>query len=231
MIGSLKHSLQLMEKVLNDVLSLNRLEAGKLSQVQAPFSFHSMVKLAVMSHRSQARSTGLELSVKMDPAIDKLTVFGDEMRLRQLLGNLINNACKFTPSGSVAVKTKLLMPEASLGSDGASMPPLSPISARAIPTELGESGDATSFQHIRPAALTEQNHFSLPMVPGSELPAIKSGKGVIRVEVTDTGVGISQRDAENSNLFSPYQQTAIGMRQAGKGSGLGECDPISLSPA
>lgn len=44
---------------------------------------------------------------------------------------------------------------------------------------------------------------------------------VVRVEVTDTGVGIRPRDLEQNQLFTAYAQTAVGLRQGGKGSGLG----------
>lgn len=221
MIGSLKTSLQLMEKVLNDVLSLNRLEAGKLSQIQAPFDFHSMVKLAVMSHRSQAKAVGLNLGMELDPAIDALILFGDEMRLRQLLGNLVNNACKFTPKGSVTVVTKLLHPVQS--------PPTTATSAAfSLISKPSETGHP-EIEQIHDGGLAQSTPSKTANPTGPRLPEDDetsedriSGKAVIRVEVRDTGVGISTKDAQNSNLFSPYQQTEIGLRQAGKGSGLGK---------
>jgi signal transduction histidine kinase len=57
-------------------------------------------------------SAGLGLSAELDPEIDKLggTFIGDEMRLRQVMSNLVSNACKFSPSGSVKIVTKLLFP-------------------------------------------------------------------------------------------------------------------------
>jgi len=63
-----------------------------------------------------------------------------------------------------------------------------------------------------------------PASQSQTLPAPTSSvprKALIRVEVHDTGVGLSLSDVRDNRLFSPYVQTEIGRRQGGKGSGLG----------
>lgn len=101
-----------MEKVLNDVLSFNRMEAGKFAQARKPFDFHKSINLVAMSHRPQANAAGIEFSVELDPDIDKVggVFVGDEMRLRQITSNLVSNSIKFTEQGSVRIVTKLLYP-------------------------------------------------------------------------------------------------------------------------
>ena len=76
----------LMSKVLNDVLSFNRMESGKFTQARKPFDFHKSIQLVALSHRMQAHSAGIELIVELDKDNDRIggTFVGDEMRLRQV---------------------------------------------------------------------------------------------------------------------------------------------------
>ncbi|KIR40777.1 two-component system sensor protein [Cryptococcus deuterogattii 99/473] len=112
MVDGLVSSLSMMEKVLNDVLSFNRMESGKFAQARKPFDFHKSIQLVALSHRTQAQMTGILLDVELDPDIDKIggIFVGDEMRLRQVASNLVSNSIKFTDQGSVRIVTKLLYP-------------------------------------------------------------------------------------------------------------------------
>jgi len=112
MVHGLVRSLTTMEKVLNDVLSFNRMEAGKFAQARKPFDFHKSINLVAMSHRPQAQAAGIAFEVELDGDIDKLggMFIGDEMRLRQITSNLVSNSIKFTEEGSVRIVTKLIYP-------------------------------------------------------------------------------------------------------------------------
>jgi signal transduction histidine kinase len=112
MVHGLVRSLTTMEKVLNDVLSFNRMEAGKFAQARKPFDFHKSINLVAMSHRPQAHVAGISFEVELDGDIDKLggMFIGDEMRLRQITSNLVSNSIKFTEEGGVKIITKLLYP-------------------------------------------------------------------------------------------------------------------------
>jgi signal transduction histidine kinase len=112
MVHGLMRSLTTMEKVLNDVLSFNRMEAGKFAQARKPFDFHKSINLVAMSHRPQANAAGIGFHVELDPDIDKIggVFVGDEMRLRQITSNLVSNSVKFTEEGSVRIVTKLIYP-------------------------------------------------------------------------------------------------------------------------
>lgn len=78
---------KLTRKVLNDVLSFNRMESGKFAQARRAFEFHKSIQLVALSHRSQAQMAGIALEVDLDSAIDKIggVFLGDEMRLRQVV--------------------------------------------------------------------------------------------------------------------------------------------------
>ncbi|WVQ72758.1 hypothetical protein IAR50_002318 [Cryptococcus sp. DSM 104548] len=112
MVDGLISSLTMMEKVLNDVLSFNRMESGKFAQARKPFDFHKSIQLVALSHRTQAQMAGIDLDVELDQDIDKIggVFVGDEMRLRQVASNLVSNSIKFTDQGSVRIVTKLLYP-------------------------------------------------------------------------------------------------------------------------
>jgi signal transduction histidine kinase len=97
MIDGLIGSLDMMEKVLNDVLSFGRMEAGNLEQARKPFAFHKAINIVALLHRVHAAHANLDFDVELDPQIDEVggLVVGDEMRLRQVTSNLISNALKF----------------------------------------------------------------------------------------------------------------------------------------
>lgn len=88
--------------VINDILDFSKIEAGKLSLESEPFLVHQCIEeaLDIVSHR--ATEKGLELSYFIDPDVPR-EVYGDIIRLRQILINLLGNALKFTDKGQVAI--------------------------------------------------------------------------------------------------------------------------------
>jgi signal transduction histidine kinase/ActR/RegA family two-component response regulator len=87
--------------VLNDVLDLSKIEAGKLELADQDFDLERVVAAVGDGFRTLAAEKGLEFSVKIDPSAQGLWR-GDSDRLKQILSNLISNAVKFTPEGKVA---------------------------------------------------------------------------------------------------------------------------------
>ncbi|CAN7470464.1 ATP-binding protein [Phenylobacterium sp. LjRoot219] len=89
--------------VLNSVLDLAKIEAGKLELDEHPFDLAPTVKVAVSSFETLAVQKELALTVEIDPQVAGIWC-GDSDRLRQVLSNLVSNAVKFTPQGFVAVR-------------------------------------------------------------------------------------------------------------------------------
>ncbi|KAL7421501.1 hypothetical protein Q5752_003270 [Cryptotrichosporon argae] len=233
MVHGLTGSLTMMEKVLNDVLSFNRMESGKFTQARKAFRFHQSIQLVALSHRLQAEMAGVDLLVELDSAIDKIggMFIGDEMRLRQVTSNLVSNALKFTDQGSVRVVTKLLYPRV----DGTPASELDdPLRQAAANLERQQQLEAAEAAH-RAAASPDPEKGSAAIeairhsrderratvAPGPAPGERVRAKAVVRVEVHDTGVGLRNEDLTDGKLFSPYVQTEIGRRQGGKGTGLG----------
>lgn len=88
--------------LLNDILDLSRLEAGRLDLEQTPISLADTVGHVVTLLSPLAVKKGLSLRLNVPPETQDLVV-GDGLRLRQILTNLIGNAIKFTHSGGVFV--------------------------------------------------------------------------------------------------------------------------------
>ena len=91
--------------VVGDILDLARIEAGTLELSPGEFGLRRLVEAAHGLFGIQARTKGLLLSVHIDPQLpDRLR--GDEVRLRQVLINLLGNAVKFTEEGAVALDVR-----------------------------------------------------------------------------------------------------------------------------
>lgn len=89
--------------VLNDVLDLSKIEAGRLEVQDRPFDIAQLAQSIRETFAPQARAKGLAFEVAVAPEAQGLWR-GDADRLRQILGNLISNALKFTLDGAVAVR-------------------------------------------------------------------------------------------------------------------------------
>jgi len=88
--------------VINDILDLSKIEAGRLNLEQAPFDLSTLVEEAIEVIRLQAAAKDLKLSCKLDETVP-LDLMGDALRLRQVILNLLSNAVKFTAEGSVSL--------------------------------------------------------------------------------------------------------------------------------
>jgi len=91
--------------LINDVLDLSKVEAGRIELEITTFSLHQALERAVVMVREGAAEVGIRLSLDLAPDVD--LVRGDERRLRQIVFNLLSNAVKFTPpGGSIVVATE-----------------------------------------------------------------------------------------------------------------------------
>jgi signal transduction histidine kinase/ActR/RegA family two-component response regulator len=89
--------------ILNDILDLSKIDAGKLEIETIPFSLRSLMEESRRTFSFQAEQKGLRLECATDPAAPD-SWMGDPGRLRQVLLNLMGNALKFTESGSVIAR-------------------------------------------------------------------------------------------------------------------------------
>lgn len=102
-LGVVKECADSLLSVINDILDLSKIEAGRLKLSHEPFSVATCVANTLTSLAPLAREKGLALRWEIDLGIPAV-VFGDPGRLRQILNNLIGNAIKFTRRGEVVVR-------------------------------------------------------------------------------------------------------------------------------
>ena len=92
---------QSLLSIINDILDFSKVEAGKLEMEAVPVDLTEVAEDVASLFMERAVSKGLDLAVFVDPRTP--VVVGDPVRLRQVLGNLANNAIKFTESGGVLI--------------------------------------------------------------------------------------------------------------------------------
>jgi signal transduction histidine kinase/DNA-binding NarL/FixJ family response regulator len=88
--------------LINDMLDLSKIEAGRLEIIPAPVNLSRICDEIVQIFAIKAAEKGLELAIKIDPGMPRVLVL-DETRMRQVLLNLVGNAIKFTHRGSVSI--------------------------------------------------------------------------------------------------------------------------------
>ena len=94
--------------IINDILDMSKIEAGKFELSPMEFSFEKMLQLVVNVNNVRINEKEQKLSINIDRAIPKY-LFGDEQRLTQVITNLVGNAVKFTPDkGAIGINAQLL---------------------------------------------------------------------------------------------------------------------------
>jgi signal transduction histidine kinase/CheY-like chemotaxis protein len=155
-LEKIQASARILLGVINDILDFSRIERGKVNLEQVNFCLTDMVGTVVDLFRGQAEQKGLYFRVETCPNLPS-RVWGDELRLSQVLLNLCGNAVKFTERGGVTVRLE-------------------------VQADYGEQ--------VR-----------------------------LRISVSDTGVGMTDR--QMAGLFQPFSQADTSTTRKYGGSGLG----------
>lgn len=92
--------------ILNEILDLSKIEAGRMEIESAPFELAALIRSVGALHAPKAEEKGLKFSIEA-PETASLVLLGDSGRLRQILNNLLANAIKFTSKGSVTLRVSL----------------------------------------------------------------------------------------------------------------------------
>ena len=93
---------KLLLTLVNDILDLSKIEAGKMEIVPVNYNVASMLTEIVNMIWHRAEEKGLKLKVDIDPSIPS-ELYGDEVRIKQILINLLNNAVKYTREGTITL--------------------------------------------------------------------------------------------------------------------------------
>lgn len=163
-VSALQESSLALNALIDDVLDLSKIEAGKYSLDNESFNLPKTLYGVAQMFTASANSKGLELFLNYSPQLPDY-IIGDGKRLRQIILNLVSNAVKFTEHGEVAINAFIL----------------------------------------------ETNH--------------ADGTMLIRIEVTDTGPGLTEE--ESKQIFEPFYQASTKQRRQAEQSGTGLGTTIS----
>ena len=98
-----KHLLTL----INDILDLSKIEAGKIELFEEEFSLPKMVEDGIETSKPLAEKNDNRIEIRMDQDLD--SIYADQTRVRQIILNLISNACKFTEKGEVHIEVRKIL--------------------------------------------------------------------------------------------------------------------------
>lgn len=105
-LDAIHNSAEHLLVIINDILDISKIEAGKLNLEHIGFNLQSLVKSALQVMQHKAEEKGLILTTQIDDSISPVLI-GDPYRLKQVLLNMISNSIKFTEKGSVQVSCHL----------------------------------------------------------------------------------------------------------------------------
>ena len=106
-LNAIKVSGDALIVLINDILDLAKVDAGKMTFEQTPFSLFDSISAMLLLFETKINERNLEMLKDYDSEIP-LILIGDPMRLRQIILNLVSNAVKFTLEGKIIVKVHLL---------------------------------------------------------------------------------------------------------------------------
>lgn len=101
-VTTIRESGDNLQRILNDILDLSKLEAGRFAFEAIDFAPQGLIETVATVARASAKSKGLTVRVELDPNLPP-TLRGDVARIRQVLLNLASNAVKFTDDGEVTI--------------------------------------------------------------------------------------------------------------------------------
>ena len=96
---------RILLSLINDILDMSKIESGQMTIVDAPYDVGGMLSEIVNMIWSQAKEKGLAFHVDIDPSLPSEMV-GDEVRIKQVMINILNNAVKYTEEGSVSLSVQ-----------------------------------------------------------------------------------------------------------------------------
>ena len=126
---NLQNAARTLLELINDILDFSKIEAGKMEIIPAEYQLGSLLNDLVNMIRKRAENKGLSFQVEADPNLPN-TLFGDEVRIKQVITNLLTNAVKYTEKGGACLKVgfqpidgKLISLEVSVSDTGIGIKP------------------------------------------------------------------------------------------------------------
>jgi len=102
LIDDTKTTSDILLSLINDILDISKVEAGKLSIENILYKIHAVINEAVTAIEPKAREKKLDIKIHINPQVPT-EIYGDPKRLKQVINNLLSNAVKFTKNGEITI--------------------------------------------------------------------------------------------------------------------------------
>jgi len=242
-IRSVNQSVELMLRLVNDVLHISRLESGKLEIEYAPFNLRHVLGNVVANARSQlhekskkqnleldapeqasdvldkaSKNLGVEFDYYVSPDVPTV-VIGDSARVLQIFYNIVGNAVKFTDEGSIRMSVDVCQASSKLPG-GYAVFGRSKSSSKLLALE-SETYPETAPESVDPSSLSLLQFAEEGLAHGMG-PTRQSHGGemvTLCIQITDTGPGIEKERL--GNIFEPFSQSKLSDYRKHGGTGLG----------
>ncbi len=106
-LGIVKFSAKNLMVIINDVLDISKINAGKMTFEQETLDINHLLKTIIAGNRGEADKKGLRVTLNVSDEVPK-NLLGDSVRLSQIVLNLFTNAIKFTITGGIIIGSKLI---------------------------------------------------------------------------------------------------------------------------
>jgi signal transduction histidine kinase/CheY-like chemotaxis protein len=201
-VGSISNSSLLMLRLVNDVLDLSKIDAGKLELEDRDFDLHRLLESLEVNMTLQIEQKHGD-KVKLDFEVSKdvpQNVYGDSTRVLQIVYNLISNSSKFTEQGFIKLSIGLCDDE--------------PISGDTYSTFFSDSLGSLEYDDTA-------SQLSMGLLDSAEEGTIDHKNRVVylKIVVSDSGVGIDPERLKH--IFEPYSQAKLSDYRMHGGTGLG----------
>ena len=235
--------------LINDILDLSKIEAGKLELQYEPVCVARLVDEIQKLFSIKAGEKGIKLLVEIDPQLPRGLML-DEVRLRQVMFNVVGNALKFTEKGHVKIRAWAEYgARTTMSASESSRLGRAEVDVRAVlphpgPLPLGEGETSSALDNPDASGLRERQT-TIPPLPGERagvresattnhgaaFPAPPVGRDAgapsepdetrvtLILEISDTGIGIPK--AQQEHIFGAFSQVAGQSTRKFGGTGLG----------
>ncbi len=109
-LGGIMHSSESLLTIINEILDISKINAGKIVVEKVPFNLHTVIRNVIFTLEPRATLKGIQFKCKIDESVPENAI-GDSVRLSQILWNLAGNAIKFTEKGFVEISVVKLSEE------------------------------------------------------------------------------------------------------------------------
>ncbi len=99
---NIHHASRMLLSLINDVLDFSKIEAGKLEVTEASYQLSSILNDVIIGIKVRAQEKDLELKLEIDEKLPSI-LRGDEIRIKQIMNNLLTNALKYTEKGTITL--------------------------------------------------------------------------------------------------------------------------------